>query len=222
MERLQGLRPRSSGAWRRDDELRLRSCTRRQVRPASRRAADVARLPRRRRADEHGDPGGTHVPPPHRQGPARVLRRTRGGLQMHRGRPDDVGHAACPDLSPNLPARARERVSASDHRAYQGRPLGDGEPRQSAGRRREADRTDGKVRHRAGTRQRDRENAALRPLRARHRARQGEPRPSNGGRDALRARVHLREHPLARGTAGGNAVGAVAQAARERARPPLD
>ena len=62
----------------------------------------------------------------------------------------------------------------------------------------------------------------VRPLRAGHRARQGEPRPSDGGRDALRARVHLREHPLARGTAVGNAVGAVAQAARERARPPLD
>ena len=111
---------------------------------------DPDKMSRRRRADEHGRPGGAHVPPPHRQGSARVLRRARGGLQVHRGRPDDLGHAARPDLPPNLPARTRGRVSASDDRAYQGRPLGDGEPRQSAGRRREADRSDGEVRHRAG------------------------------------------------------------------------
>ena len=53
-------------------------------------------------------------------------------VQVHRGRPDDLGHAARARFPPDLPARARERVSASDDRAYQGRPLGDGEPRQSA------------------------------------------------------------------------------------------
>ena len=52
---FQGLRPRPSGARRRDDELRLRSRPRDRIRPAADRAADLARLPHRRRAagDRH-------------------------------------------------------------------------------------------------------------------------------------------------------------------------
>ena len=43
----------------------------------------------------------------------------------------------------------------------------------------------------------------------------------HGGRSALRARVHLREHAVARSAGGGAAVGAAAQAARERDRSAL-
>ncbi len=46
---LQGLGPRSSRPWRRDDELRLRSAAGRDIRPAANRSADVARLPHNRR-----------------------------------------------------------------------------------------------------------------------------------------------------------------------------
>ena len=118
---------------------------------------------------------------------------------------------------------ARESVSPHpDDRAHQGRPLGHGEPRQSA---RDGDKLIALLEKYGIEPGLDKETAKtprVRPLRAGHRTRQGEPRPGDGGRDALRARVHLREHALARGTAGGNALGAVAQAARERARPALD
>ena len=67
---LQGLRPRPSRARRRDDELRLRSGARRQVRPAADRAADVARLPRRRRAARVRDRRRAALSLPHGQGPA--------------------------------------------------------------------------------------------------------------------------------------------------------
>ena len=191
MERLQGERSGASGAGRRHDELRLRPRTRWHLRPGADRAADVARLSYRRRTDEHGDPRRPDVPLPHRQGPACVLRRARGGGEMHRSRSDDLDHAAFARAAPNLPARARVDLAASDDCAHQGRPLGDGQSRQPPRRRPEADRADGALRHRSRHRSDEGCSPPRRSLRAGHRTRHFETRPRHGGGTALRARVHL-------------------------------
>ena len=56
----------------------------------------------------------------------------RGGGEVHRGRPHDVGDAARARAAPDLPSRARDHLAASVHRAHQGRALGDGQSRQRA------------------------------------------------------------------------------------------
>ena len=110
----------------------------RQVRSAADRAADVARVSRRRRAALLHAARRAALPVPHGQGPARLVRRARVGVEIHRGRSHDVGHAPRAGPAPDLPPRARRRFAEPDHRAHEGRPLGDGEPGQSRGRRRAA------------------------------------------------------------------------------------
>ena len=197
--------------------------SRRHVRPAADRAADVARLS---------------------TSPASSSRMAIVAALLFRWRTGKGQHLSCAiheavakstevDLmswvmrrvarpAPDLPPRARSDLAASVHRAHQGRALGDGESRQRA--RATAQRLVALLERYGMDAGLDAEKAAAPPgrtVRPGHRPEHGEARPRHGGRAALRARVHLRERAVARGAGGGHALGAAAQAARERHRPAL-
>ena len=93
-------------ARRRHDELRLRPRPERQIRPAADRAADVARVSRRRRAAFLRDRRRAALSLPHGQRPARLVRGARVRFEIHRGRSHDVGDAARAGAAPDLPSRA--------------------------------------------------------------------------------------------------------------------
>ena len=212
-------RSRASRARRRDDELRLRPRTRRQVRPAADRAADVARVSHRRRAAHVRDPRRAALSLPHGQGPARLVRGARGGLEIHRGRSHDVGHAPRAGAAPDLPPRARVDLAEPVDRAHQGRALGDGEPRQPRGRRRAAC-CSSSTRYGIGAgdlsveRRRRRKADASFPAPARSTSKR------DHGMEAVQRFVRAFTYenmPWREAQEAGNAVGAAAQAARERA-----
>ena len=151
-------------------------------------------------------------------------RGARGGFEIHRGRSHDVGHAPRAGPAPDLPSCTRVGVAQPVHRAHQGRPLGHGEPRQppddGEAARLTAPRAAMASERVISTRDGD---AERRTLRSRHRSRSTRSRDlGHGSRAAFRARVHLREHAVARSAGSGNAVGAAAETSRERRRSALD
>ena len=208
--RLQGLRPGPPGARRPDDELRLRPRPGGPLRPAADRAADVARLPHRRRAARRWRSSAALLYR-RRTGEGQVVcvRRARGGREEHRARPDELGHAAgaatCARPAATRPSgRTRSRHdrqtkdgrwfmmtsrSAPRDRARLVEFLGRyGMAARPRDRRADAD-SFGDARRIPGTRPRSRPSAQRRR-----------------GRAALRRQSTLRRHAVARRAGGGLAL----------------
>ena len=101
----QEFRPDPPRAWRDHDELRLRSRSEPGIRHAADRAADLARLPHRRRAACHRHHRGADPPPSQRAGAGRVGGGARGGVEEPRARHHALGDAARADMADDQPAR---------------------------------------------------------------------------------------------------------------------
>ena len=217
--RLQGLGPGPPGARGRDDELRLRS--------RARRHSTICRRSPLRCGTRSTSPASSSRS---RSSPRLLYRwRTGKGQQVSCAIHEAVAKSTEVDLMTWVMRRAlvmrqtcrhaREGDhAASVHRAHEGRPLGDGEPRDAPGRD-------------ARSSSRCSRNTAWTPVSTPRRpplptsgrfvpgtgTEHGQARPRHGGRPALRARVHLRERAVARGPGGRHALGA-ACASRTRTR----